>query len=434
MANVTLRNVVKRFDDVEAVRSIDLDIPDNEFIVLVGPSGCGKSTTLRMIAGLEEVTGGQIFIGQGETAGGTPRPGGIVALGLSEPEENAFSQTNLISDGAVPAEVTDPNLKNPWGVSFAPTSPFWVSNQASGNSTLYDGAGHITPLVVTIPPGVTPPSGPTGQVFNASTGFPVIGANGAASLFIFSTLSGKIDAWNGSAGTTAVQQAATPGAIYTGLAQATSGGSPYLYAADSTGHIDVFDANWHNVSGTTFAGKFTDPHPIAGFVPFNIQLVGSELCVTYASLTAMGTGNPGGYIDVFNTNGNFVKRFATGGSLDAPWGITLAPGSFGQFSNDLLVGNFGNGEILAYNPATDLFQGTLDDSTGQPITNPFLWSLKTRTGGAGVDLNAVYFTAGINNQADGLFGEITTTTPEPTTIIETASGLIALALLKFRRR
>jgi uncharacterized protein (TIGR03118 family) len=344
---------------------------------------------------------------------------------------DSFTQTNLVSDVPGMAVTLDPNLKNPWGVSFAPASPFWVSNQASGNSTLYDGAGNITPLVVTIPPGVTPPSGPTGQVFNASTGFQV---NGKASNFIFSTLNGTIAAWNGSAGTTAVQEAATHGAIYTGLAQAASGGSPFLYAADSTGHIDVFDSNWNNVTGTTFAGKFTDPHPIAGFVPFNIQLVGSELFVTYASLTAMGTGNPGGYIDVFNTNGNFVKRFATGGSLDAPWGITLAPASFGQFSKELLVGNFGNGEILAYNPATDLFQGTLDDSTGNPITNPFLWSLKTRTGGAGVNLNAVYFTAGINDQADGLFGEITTTTPEPATIIETASGLIALALLRFRRR
>ncbi len=344
---------------------------------------------------------------------------------------DTFTQINLVSDVPGLAVSTDAHLKNPWGVSFTPTSPFWVSNQGSGTSTLYNGAGAIVPLVVTIPPGAHPPTGPTGQVFNNSSGFLV--NNAAAATFIFATLQGTLAAWNGSVGTTAVQEASTPGAIYTGLAQATSAGSPYLYAADSTGHINVFDSNWGNVTGTTFSGKFVDPHPVAGFVPFNIQLVGSALYVTYAALTPMGTGLPGGYIDVFDTAGNFLERFTTGNSLFAPWGLTLAPSTFGSFGNDLLVGNFGNGEILAYDPTTSAFLGTINGEDGNPITNSFLWSLETRVGGAGDNPDAVYFTAGINNQNDGLFGEIVAT-PEPATILETASGIIALALLRFRRR
>jgi uncharacterized protein (TIGR03118 family) len=340
---------------------------------------------------------------------------------------DSFTQTNLVSDVPGLANTTDPNLKNPWGVSFSATSPFWVSNQAAGNSTLYDGAGNITPLVVAIPAGATPPNGPTGQVFNnGATGFLV---NGTKSNFIFDTLGGTISAWNASAGTTAVQMAATPGAVYTGLAQDTTGGSTFLYAANSTGNIHVFNSSWTDVTGTTFAGKFVDPSPVAGLTPFNIQTVGSNLYITYAQLTAMGTPLPGGYVDEFDASGNFIKRIATGGPLSAPWGVTLAPANFGSFSNDLLIGNFGNGEILAYDATTDMFLGTLNGANGQPLDNPFLWALETRTGGANDNTNALYFTAGINNQQDGLFGEITATTPEPATIFGTATGLLALALL-----
>lgn len=345
---------------------------------------------------------------------------------------DAFTQTDLVSDVPGLAATTDSNLKNPWGVSFGPTSPFWISDQAKGSSTLYNGAGAVTPLVVSIPAGATPPNGPTGQVFNIDGGssFQV---NGKAASFIFDTLNGTIDAWNSTAGTTAVKMASTPGAIYTGLAQASSSGSPYLYAADSTGHIRVFDSNWNDVTTTTFAGKFVDPSSVKGFVPFNIQTVGSNLYVTYASLTPMGTGLPGGYVDVFDTSGNFIKRFATGGSLYAPWGLTLAPASFGSFGNDLLIGNFGNGEILAYDPLTGVFLGTIDGANGQPLVNDFLWALESRTTGPDIDPNAVYFTAGINNQADGLFGKIDPV-PEPAPIIETAFGLITLALVELRRR
>ena len=142
---------------------------------------------------------------------------------------------------------------------------------------------------------------------------------------------------------------------------------------------------------------------------------------------------PGGAVDEFDSSGNFIKRIATGGPLSAPWGIVLAPSSFGSFSNDLLIGNFGNGEILAYDPITAAYLGMLTGTNGLPLDNAFLWALETRTGGAGVNPNAVYFTAGIDNQQDGLFGEITEV-PEPATIFETASSIIALALMRFRRR
>jgi len=342
---------------------------------------------------------------------------------------DSFSQTNLVSDVPGLAANTDPNLKNPWGVAFSATSPFWTSDQVTGLATLYNAAGTPQGLVVTIP-GSAPPSGPTGMVFSNVTGlFPV---NGTAATFIFDTLNGTILGWNGSAGTTAVQMAATPGAIYTGLAEASNGTSTFLYAANSApgGHINVFNSTWAPAS---LPGTFTDPTLPAGLVPFNIQNIGGNLYVTYAQLGPAGTPLPGGVVSEFDANGNFIKRIATGGPLSAPWGIVVAPANFGSFSNDLLIGNFGNGEILAYDATTDVFLGTLNGANGQPLVNSFLWALETRAGVNGFDPNAVYFSAGINNQADGLFGAIDVITPEPATIFGTATGLIALALSRVKR-
>jgi uncharacterized protein (TIGR03118 family) len=225
--------------------------------------------------------------------------------------------------------------------------------------------------------------------------------------------------------------ASTPGAVYTGLAQDSVGTSSFLYAANSApgGKINVFNSSW---APTTLAGSFTDPNLPAGLVPFNIQNIGGNLFVTYASLGPGGTPMPGGVVSEFDANGNFLKRIATGGSLFAPWGVVIAPGAFGAFSNDLLIGNFGNGEINAFDATTDMFLGTLDGPNGQPIVNDFLWALETRNA-PGFDPNAIYFSAGINNQADGLFGEITEV-PESATIVSTALGLAALALAKVRRR
>ncbi len=349
----------------------------------------------------------------------------VVALSLSSSLllAGTFDQTNLVANVAGMAANTDPNLINPWGVAFSATSPFWVSNQGTGTATLSDGAGTTIPLVVTVPGGATPPSGPTGQVFNGGTGFDL--PNNSPAHFIFDTLNGTIAGWNG--GTTAVTMSTIKGAVYTGLALASSGGNSYLYAADSTGTVRVFNSSYQQVN---LAGNFTDPNALPGYVPFNVQTVGSSLYVTYAKLTPMGTPLPGGFVDIFNTDGTFVKRFATGGALEAPWGITLAPSNFGQFGNDLLIGNFGNGEINAYDPATGAWLGTIDGTNNQPLVNDFLWSLDFRTGGANVNTDALYFTAGIDNQAGGLFGDITPTTPEPASLALGSLGLITLFLLR----
>jgi uncharacterized protein (TIGR03118 family) len=267
-------------------------------------------------------------------------------------------------------------------------------------------------------------------VFNASTGFNV---GAAPATFIFDNLNGTISGWNGGAGTTAVQMAATPGAIYTGLAQASNASGTFLYAANSApggDRIDVFNSAWQ---ATTLSGHFTDPTLPAGLVPFNIQNIGGNLFVTYASLGPGGTPMPGGVVSEFDANGNFIKRIATGGSLFAPWGVVIAPAGFGGFSNDLLIGNFGNGEILAFDATTDMFLGTLNGTNGQPLVNDFLWALETRANVNGFDPNAVYFSAGINDQADGLFGKIDVVTPEPATIFGTATGLLALAFARVRR-
>jgi uncharacterized protein (TIGR03118 family) len=297
-------------------------------------------------------------------------------------------------------------------------------------STLYTGTGAINATVVAIPGSGTPGTGPTGTVFNsAATGF---NAGTTKSNFIFDTLNGTIAAWNGAAGTTAIVEGSLSGAVFTGLTQANVGTTTYLYAANSAamgGGIDVYDSNWNNVTATTFAGKFANPDPGLGAVPFNIQQVGTNLYVTYANLTSTGGALPGGYVVEYDANGNILQVISSG-PFAAPWGITLAPSNFGIYSNDLLIGQFGSGQILAYNPLTDAFLGALDDANGNPIVDHNLWAIETRSVGP---TNTIYFDAGINNQQNGLFGEITEV-PEPATLIETASGLFALAMMKIRSR
>jgi uncharacterized protein (TIGR03118 family) len=356
-----------------------------------------------------------------------------LALAFASPFAHAdsFTQTNLVSDIPGKANTTDPNLINPWGVSFNATSPFWTANQGTGTATLFDGAGNINPLVVSIPGSTTgaPPTGPTGTVFNTGTGFTL--TNGGSALFVFDTLNGTIVGWNGGSGTNGQVVATTAGAVFTGLAQASNGTATLLYAANSApgGGIDVFDSSW---APKTVSGGFVDPNLPAGFVPFNIQAIGGNLYVTYAQLGPGGAPMPGGFVDEYDANGNLLHRIASGGPLFAPWGVVIAPAGFGSLANDILIGNFGNGEILAYDPNTFAFVSTLDGSDGQPIINDHLWALTTRTGGANNNTSAVYFTAGINDEKDGLFGELTSAVPEPSTIVGTASGMLALALTKLR--
>ncbi len=367
----------------------------------------------------------------------------MLALLAGLPSSSLFAtsyvQTNLVSDLASEGAATvDINLKNPWGMSFSTTSPFWVSNQATDTSTLYSGAGvKNTAITVTVPPTSPPPVGPTGQV-NNSAGAGTFLVNGTAANFIFDTLSGTIDAWNSSAGMTAVTLVTTPNAVYTGLALANNGSGNYLYAANFSkgGGINVFDSSFASVSSTTFAGKFVDGNIPAGFAPYNVQLVGSNLYVEYAEVGVMGSvnGTGLGYVDVFDASGNLLQRLISKGQLNAPWGVAMAPSGFGQFSNDLLVGNFGDGTINAFDPNSGSYLGTLTDGNGNPIVNSGLWALDFRpNGGSNSVPNALYFDAGINNQADGLFGFIAPA-PEPSVYSSAALGLTLVGGIVFFRR
>jgi uncharacterized protein (TIGR03118 family) len=317
-----------------------------------------------------------------------------------------YTQVNLASDVPGEARVLDSLLVNPWGASFSPTGPFWFADNGSGVSDLRDGRGQIVPLVVEAG------GSPTGTVFNGGSGFVVSeGGLSSPSRFLFATEDGTILGWAGDLDLThalvAVDNSAS-GAVYKGLALAHDAGRSFLYAADfSRGTIDVFDQAFQPVAHT---GAFQDPSLPAGFAPFNIQNINNHLFVTYARQDGArhdevaGTGQ--GFIDVYDTGGNLLRRFASGGALDAPWGLALAPRAFGPFGGDLLVGNVGDGRISAYNPASGAFLGQLLDAKGSPIAIPTLWSLTFGNGHAGGDSGTLFFTAGLDYETHGLFGAI----------------------------
>ena len=333
-----------------------------------------------------------------------------LALALAGPADahdggkgaNVYKKRNLVSDIDGVARITDANLINPWGLSFGPSTPAWVADNGTGVSTLYSGGVHksipmIRPLVVTIPDGK-----PTGTVFNPTSGFKV---NGAPAPFIFDSEAGTITAWN--AGTAAMTVATTPGAIYKGLAIATNGSTTMLYAANfHTGKIDVFNDAF---APATVPGGFVDPNLPAGFAPFNVQEIAGRLVVAYAQQDADAqdeiAGQGLGYVDVFDTSGHLLRRLVSQGDLNAPWGLAVAPKHFGPFSGDLLVGNFGDGAINAFDPRTGAFQGALENQDGNPIKVNGLWALRFGNGVIGTP-QTLLFTAGIADEAHGLFGEI----------------------------
>ncbi len=330
--------------------------------------------------------------------------------------EGFYQQTNLVSDLPNFARVQDKNLVNSWGLVHGPTTPWWVADNGTGVSTLYDGNGTPfpvgSPLVVTIPaPAGVTTAAPTGVVFNATTGFVVSkGSTSGASRFIFSTEDGTIAGWNPAVDPThailAVDRSAVgAGAVYKGLAIASNEDGTFIYATNFRfGKIEMFDANFHLVR------SFTDPHLPKGYAPFGIQSIGSNLYVTFALQNAAKhddvAGQGRGFVDVFSTSGHLIRRLISHGQLNSPWGLALAPASFGRFSKDLLVGNFGNGRINAYDPKTGERVGQLKSQAGDPIVIDGLWALEFGNDATAGPSNVLFFTAGIDGEMHGLFGKI----------------------------
>ena len=325
-----------------------------------------------------------------------------------------YKQTNLTSDIPGLAKNTDARLVNPWGISFAPTNAFWLSDNNSGLSTLYNGQGKRQTLVVTVPPAKGRKTGsPTGTVFSSFSGAFMVTENGISgpSGFLFDSEDGTISGWNPLVNPThailAVDNSSS-GAVYKGLAIAVINSNPYLYAANfHAGTIDVFDKNF---APARLKGSFQDPHIPKGYAPFNVQSIGSSLYVTYAMQDKVRhddvPGRGRGFLDVFDDNGNLIKRLVSRGQLNAPWGVALAPTNFGHFSNDLLVGNFGDGSINAFDPGTGAFLGTLVNSQNEAIHIDGLWALAFGSGGESGQTNQLFFTAGIQHEQHGLFGMI----------------------------
>jgi len=338
-----------------------------------------------------------------------------------------YAQHNLISNGAVPADLTDLNLVNAWGLVASPTSPWWISDNGTGETTLYNVATGMIPATFTVPGAGGAQGNPTGIVFNGGTGFVVNNGVGspAPARFIFASEDGTLSAFKGAPIVTVVPNAQAPAhdAIYKGLAIDSATAGMFLYATDfHNGKVDIFDSSFHAV---TIPGAFTDPNLPAGFAPFGIQNIGGTIYVTYALQDAnqhddvAGPGN--GFVDAYDTAGNFIRRIASAGELNSPWGLALAPSDFGRFSGDLLVGNFGDGRIHAFDPnqftATGEFEavGLMHSIAGTPIKIDGLWALQFGHGMTASSANGLtttlFFTAGPNDEDDGLFGALTLSQP-----------------------
>jgi len=379
-----------------------------------------------------------------------------VGLGLLVSTANTaspapFVQTNLVSDIPGLAIITDSSLVNPWGVSRTATSPFWISDQGTNLTNLWSVTGPTTVVKVTAvnPPtgniaiptlGSGPAQGPTGQVSNVNpspSSFPVgNGGNGGSAHFIFANLNGTISAWD--TGPTAFIQVTTPGANYSGLA--INQAQTQLYAANQagTGSINVFNSSFAPVS--LGAGAFTTPTAISalGLVPFNVQDIAGKVYVTYApsGLAAQRGATAGmGAVGVFDESGNLLQTII-GSQLAAPWGVALAPASFGEFGGDLLVGNFSfvESEINAFDPVTGAFEGTIPVDPGSGNTPGGLWSLQFGIGGMNGDPNTLYFTDGIDGETHGLFAALSAAAvPEPSTLALLGAGVLSLCALRRRR-
>jgi uncharacterized protein (TIGR03118 family) len=326
---------------------------------------------------------------------------------------NLYAEHDLVSDTGANGTVMDPNLVNGWGITAGPTTPWWVADNGTDKSTLYNGTGGILPIVVNVP------SAPTGTVFNASTTEFVItggGVSGAAR-FLFATEGGQILGWNAAVPGSPVPSnqafvgATRPGAIYKGLAIGSAGGKDYLYATDfHHGRVDVYDSTF---TLQKWAHAFRDRHLPEHYAPFGIQNLNGLIFVTYARQDADKAdeiaGHGRGFVDVFTTAGKLLGRVASRGDLNAPWGLAWAPSNFGRFSGDLLVGNFGDGRMTAYAWTKHGWreQGQLRSADHKAISIDGLWGIGFGNGAASGPTNTLYFAAGPDDEAHGLFGSIT---------------------------
>lgn len=352
---------------------------------------------------------------------------GAVAAGPtpSHAQNNTtFVRTNLVSNLAGKAKTQDKNLQNPWGIANFPGGPLWISDNNAGLTTLYNGAGDIVPLVVTVAPAPGQTVGtPTGNVWN-----PVQGTGGftftesgstVSALFIFDSEDGTISAWapvNGTApkSTTIVVDNSKSGAVYKGLAFGTNISGNFIFATNfRAGTVEAYDSSF---KATTLPGNFADPQIPHGFAPFGIHNINGDLFVTYAKQNAAKSdevfGAGFGYVDVFSTEGVLLRRFAAKGALDAPWAVVQAPYGFGEFAGEILVGNFGNGWINSYPVAGGNSTGPLEDKSGYPVAIRGLWSLVTGSGAA-TDPDTLYFSAGPNNQTNGFYGTLAAKVSSP---------------------
>ena len=342
-------------------------------------------------------------------------------------ETGSFTRLNLVSDTPGLAQHTDPNLVNPWGLSRSPTGPWWISDNGTGMASIYAEGNSVAPAI-----SIPSPSGgagaPTGNVFNEASLFDPQafavhkGSLMGSSTFMFATEDGTIAGWNKSVDaskailavdrSTAMDKQGDTGAVYKGVAFGFHAFQPYIYATNFRfGTVEMFDKHFNLVK------SFTDPQmahncPTTGqcYAPFGIQNIHGLLYVTFALQNSMkhddqsGAGN--GFVDIFSTNGTLLNRLVAHGDLNSPWGLALAPRDFGHFSNDLLVGNFGDGTIHAYSAFTGQFEGTLKDQNGNQIQTDGLWGLAFGNGGMAGKTNELFFTAGIGGESHGIFGKI----------------------------
>jgi uncharacterized protein (TIGR03118 family) len=357
--------------------------------------------------------------------------GALFAVAASRANAGVFDVLPLVTNdqAAHPAALTDPDLVNSWGVSYPPTGPFWVSDNGAGVATLYSvnpSTDAVSKLGLTV--SIPGDGSVTGQAFNANAGA-FHGDN-----FLFVNEDGTVSGWRGALGTAA--EALQPGSIanvYKGTTLGTINAHTYLYAANfRTGTVDVLPGD---AAAPALSGSFKDPNLPAGFAPFNIEKIGNTLYVTYALQDATkhddvaGAGN--GYVDAYDLNGDFLGRVASAGTLNSPWGLAIAPSSFGSFSGDLLVGNFGDGTINAFSLLSDSFVGQLTNADGTALSIDGLWGLIPGNDGSAGSSSNLFFTSGPDGESNGLFGAVVPV-PEPGSLVIFVVGVGLLGLVRRR--